>query len=216
MSRAELLRATLEELVKVRRSAHYMLEPAGGHSGTRRAPASKPPLKIEALDIDCGHSILTVLEGFEVLWRRVFGLTAYGEVSATRTGDPVEEVVEFLSAWADEAEAEEGCEFPLLLRTSRALLGAAQHDLGLVEDHGWAECPCGGRIRVEDGVRCRACGTEWNLARLLAVAEGPVWVNYPVASWLLGDRLGPLVRDGAVRRRGSGPFAMYDLNPPDA
>lgn len=214
----------LEEILDLVARAGYVENLAPGRSGDAgHGPRREPPapLRIDVLDLDCGYDVLTALEAWERDWRHSFGLVPYGDASesrlqGSRSHETVERVtlvgvVGFLRSWGPTA-ATRHPGFDEYAHDVAHVLRRAQSILGLLEDTGRVTCPCGARITLQDDLQCPRCGTEWNLARLLAVSSGPVWVNATTAVYILGDRFGPMVRDGRIRKKGAGPDAVYDIN----
>ena len=158
--------------------------------------------------------LLVVLEDWERIIREDRGLAPYGIASEARlaavgplhasawsqhTPVTLTGVVGFLKAHHDWAMTEPSfdlAEYARQVRLCRKAVSRWDHD---AREAGWrVPCPtvtdegdCAQPLRVTRGaevVYCRACGREWELPRLLAVAgrDADVWVDVEAAATLAG------------------------------
>lgn len=177
--------------------------------------------------------LLAVLEDWERIIREDRGLAPYGVASEARlaslgplhgaaysqhTASTLTGVIGFLKAhheWATTEPSFDLTEYARQVRLCRKAVARWDHD---ATEPGWrVPCPtvtdhgeCGQLLRVTRGaeiVYCRACGREWELPRLLAVAgrDADIWVDVEAAATLAGvheQTIRKWVRKGVVKKRG--------------
>lgn len=218
----------------------------GGRSG-RSAPGSRPPINLDAVDPALGlidlnpgdpSSRVTILEALES-WERIVrdrnNLAPYG-VATERNRDPLSttavlgNVCRFLSVWLEwiaEDEDTDVAEFNQHVSASRRVLLRWSWE-GDPPPRWRVACPtvrsegeCGTMLSFvgleDDEVRCRACGSRWSPARLLAVATSvdasSVWVDAEAAGVAVGVDASTVrrwARSGRVRRQGQR-YSLGDL-----
>lgn len=206
---------------------------AGGR-GTERPLG----IRVDALDLVAGFDVLPALESWERAFRQDYGLAPYGQASLERNRAAGEHdlaqvtltgVIRFLHAWTAKvcqshpAVDEYAREIAALWRQAQAASGQSPRT-------SWAvTCPadveqgeCGNRLRVNgqdfDGsVRCRSCGTEWEVKRLLLVVASSqtaeIWLDAEAAVEMFSvspRTLRDWARRGHIRRKG-GKFEVASL-----
>jgi hypothetical protein len=166
--------------------------------------------------------LLVLLEDWERIIREDRGLAPYGVASEARlaahgplhgatwaqhTPVTLTGVIRFLQAHQDWVIAEPSFDIAEYARQIRLCRRAVARWDAESHEPGWrVPCPtvgddgeCGQVLKVARGaesVYCRACGREWNIARLLAVAgqDADVWVDVEAAATLAG------VHERTIRR----------------
>ncbi len=178
-------------------------------------------------------ALLIVLEDWERIIREDRGLAPYGVVSEARlaatgplngatwaqhTTVTLTGVVGFLTAhheWVCTEPSFDLAEYARQIRLCRKAVARWDADM---DAPGWrVPCPtitddgeCGRILKVRRGdeaVYCRACGRDWELTRLLAVAgrDADVWVDVEAAATLAGVHertIRKWVSKGAVEKQG--------------
>ena len=207
---------------------------AGGRSTER--PLG---IRVDALDFVAGFDVLPQLESWERAFRQDYDLAPYGQASLERNREATEHnlaqvtltgVIRFLHAWnakvcADHPAVDE------YAREVASLWRQAQAASGQSPRTSWAvTCPadlndgeCGNRLRVngqdfEGSVRCRKCGTDWEVKRLLLVVASShtaeIWLDTEAAVQMFSVSPRTL-RDWAKRgyvKRKSGKFEVASLS----
>jgi hypothetical protein len=177
--------------------------------------------------------LLVLLEDWERIIREDRGLAPYGVASEARlaacgplhgatwaqhTPVTLTGVIGFLKAHHDWVLAEPSFDIAEYARQVRLCRRAVARWDAEAHEPGWrVPCPtvtddgdCGQVLRVSRGaetVYCRACGREWEITRLLAVAgrDADVWVDIEAAAHLAGvheQTIRKWVRRGHVAKRG--------------
>lgn len=190
-------------------------------------------VRLIAEDPSSDVPLLVLLEDWERMIREDRGLAPYGVASEARlaatgplhgatwarhTGVTLTGVVRFLQAHQDWVLTEPSfdiAEYARQVRLCRRAVARWDRD---AQEAGWrVPCPtvtedgdCGNLLRVARGaeaVYCRACGRDWEITRLLAVAgrDADVWVDIEAAATLAGvheQTIRKWIRRGHVAKRG--------------
>ncbi len=197
------VRFHLTELVKWQARA----ELTPGRTGEGRSSERTIGLRVNALDSAAAYTYVGVLEAWEVDWRQHFGLTPYGEASASRNKSTYAHlmlggIVEFLLSWLDRAAAEHPA-FKDFASEVRGLYVQAKDAANERSRPAWrVTCPSDttdgecGRVLTVSGedfggeVYCPACGTSWPVERLLRVVASSrlseLWLDPDAAAEYCG------------------------------
>lgn len=150
-----------------------------GASGTERGLG----VRIAALDYLAGHDAVAVLALWEGEWREHYGLSI--EPMLGRPVPLLARCVAFLRAWLPRACADHPAidDFATELRqcwaegrnAARCAPAASEAISCPADDEDRRDGICGYRIAVDEGhlrgwVRCKRCGTDWNVPHLMHVA----------------------------------------------
>ena len=205
-----------------------------GRTGEGRSTERPLGVRINALDAIGAFEYVTVLESWEIDWRDHFGLTAYGEASASRNrgSQPhhaINGIIEFLLSWIDEA-AQKHPAFPEFHHETKMLWQHAKQAANDIAPNAWrVTCPtdtddgeCGQTLTVSgddfDGsVYCRTCKTDWPVERLLRVVASSrmseLWLDPEAAAKYCGVTsrwLRELSRKKLIRKR-RGQYEVHSI-----
>ena len=206
------VRRQLQDLLDFYSDAEGNLLPG---RGSGRASERGLGIRLDALDYVAGFDILPSLEDWERDFRRVFGLTSFGEASAERferncrespDASPhwieLKECVRFLMRWLDRA-VEEYEAIDEFARELHGLWRKAQAAAGQQPRTSWrVTCPaddgdreCGQPLRIsgedfDSQISCRKCGAQWPVERLLRVVassrHAELWLDPEAAATWFG------------------------------
>lgn len=218
----QTLRSRLQELPALWVEAHNCLMPhKGGHGSNTGEPTLG--VNLTALDFISGREILDTLHGWERIIREDRKLTPPALVSSQPTrGHEIAATVTFHQThlqwlceqtWADEYAKEVFTLYAKGTAAAKRYLDPARR----------ISCPapadagasCGQTLTISDAdllavVPCRRCGTQWTVARLIAVGtsdeQAATWVDADsIATWLgiSAGHVRRLARQHKVERKGS-------------
>ena len=218
------LRARLGEIPALWVEAHNCLAPhRGGHGSNTGEPTLG--VNLTALDYVSGREILDTLHGWERIIREDRRLTPPALVPASpNKGHEIAQTISFHLAhlpwiveqgWADEyakevfsIHAKGRAAAQKFLDPARRISCPAPHPDNL-------DTYCGQTLSITDTdllavIPCRRCGTQWTVARLIAVGtsdeQAATWVDADsIATWLgiSAGHVRRLARSHKVERRGS-------------
>lgn len=196
-----------------------------GRSGEGRSTERPLGVRINALDAIGAFEYVTVLESWEIDWRQHFGLTPYGEASASRNRGTqphhaITGIIQFLTSWIDEA-AQKHPAFAEFHHETKSLYEHAKQAANDRSPNVWrVTCPtdtadgeCGRTLAVSgddfDGsVHCRQCNTDWPVERLLRVVASSrmseLWLDPEAAAKYCGVTsrwLRALSKKGLIRKQ---------------
>lgn len=205
-----------------------------GRGGEGRSTERPLGVRINALDAIAAFEYVTVLESWEIDWRQHFGLTRYGEASASRNRGTqphhaMDGIIQFLMSWIDEA-AQHHPAFPDFHHETMMLWRHAKQAANDIAPNAWrVTCPtdtdtgeCGQTMTVSaddfnGSVYCRFCKTDWPVERLLRVVASSrmseLWLDPEAAAKYCGVTtrwLRELSRKKLIRKR-RGQYEVHSI-----
>jgi hypothetical protein len=203
-----------------------------GRGGDGRSTERSLGIRLQALDLVSGHTVLPILESWERMFREEWGYAPWGPTSLERGQGKPDQATAYLTGTVAflRANLDRICEHAAVddfhhevTKCYYEARSAANHQ----PRQAWrVNCPadiegaeCGHSLRItgqdiDNDIRCRACGSDWNLRRLLlvAIASGvPIWVDLETAADYFAVHPGTLrkwAKAEQIKRSGS----QYDFN----